>query len=296
MFSFRSIVGAAAAFALTSGTTLADAPEVSSVPMELSTGRPMVELTINGEGPFPFIFDTGAAVFTVHPALVEALDLDITGQSEISSPGGQAIPVDVVGLDSVSLDRADINGVDAMIVDMGIPVEMGGYGVLGPVQFQAFGRVAFDFETQQVEIGGRFEKPDDVDWQAFGDDAPLLDVLLTVGDAQVPAHIDTGNPGILMLPLSYADQLPLDAEPTVVGQIRLVDGAMDVYGAPVSEPFIAADATIPAGSVMLFDRDIANIGAGALRGLQLEIDWDSQRYALWGEATPVALRRQRRPQ
>lgn len=296
MFNIRSSVGAAVTLGLVFSNAYADTSEVAAVAMELSTGRPKVDLMINNEGPFPFIFDTGAGVFTVHPTLVEEIGLEITGQSEISSPGGQAIPVDVVNLDRVNLSGAEVSDIEARIVDMGIPVEIGGYGVLGPVQFQAFGRVALDFESQRVEIGGSFEKPDSVAWQAFGDDAPLLDIMLSVGDTQIPAHIDTGNPGVLMLPRSYTEQLPLDAEPQVVGQIRLVDGAMDIYGAPISESFHAADATIPASTVLLFDRAIANIGSGALRGLQLEIDWDNQRYALWGEARPVALQRQRRPQ
>lgn len=296
MFAYRSLFGSAVILGMISTAAYADIPDATSAELELSTGRPKVDLMINDEGPFPFIFDTGAAVFTMHPTLVETLNLEITGQSEISSPGGQAFPVDVVSLDQVSLSGAEMGAVDALIVDIGMPVEVGGYGVVGPVQFQEYGRVAFDFESQLVEIGGTFDKPDNVAWQAFGDDAPLLDVMLRIGDTEIPAHIDTGNPGILMLPRSYAEQLPLDAEPSVVGQIRLVDGEMDIYGAPVSESFQAADATIPASTVLLFDRAIANIGTGALRGLQLEIDWDNQRYALWGEAQPVALQRQRRPQ
>lgn len=295
MIRFRHFAHAIAA-GFVAGTALTSAaqalqPEAEAISMDLSTGRPMVELMVNEEGPYPFVFDTGAGVFTVHPQLVETLGLEISGQGQISSPGGQAFPVDLVNLETVSLGHAQVGDIEARVVDMGLPVEVGGYGVLGPVQFRAFDRVAFDFENQRIEVGGSFNKPDDVAWQAFGDDAPLLDIMLTVGDARIPAHIDTGNPGGLMLPRDIADQLPLDAPLQVVGQARMVDGTMDIYGAPISQSFQAGDASIPVSNVLFFERAMANIGSGALRGLQLEIDWAHERYALWGEAQPAQPQR-----
>ena len=154
----------------------------------------------------------------------------------------------------------------------------------------------FDFENERLEIGGDFNKPDDMTWIPMGDGAPLLETVLRLGDLEMPVHIDTGSPGILTLPYASADDLPLEGPVEVTGQIRLVDGAMNMYGAPINAAFELGDATIPVTNVRLFEREFANIGSGGLRGLQLEIDWTNQRFAIWGEAEPVEPRRpQRRP-
>ncbi|MAK65000.1 MAG: hypothetical protein CMF75_09740, partial [Maricaulis sp.] len=62
MIRFRHFAHAIAA-GFVAGTALTSAaqalqPEAEAISMDLSTGRPMVELMVNEEGPYPFVFDT----------------------------------------------------------------------------------------------------------------------------------------------------------------------------------------------------------------------------------------------
>ena len=49
----------------------AGGPLAASVSFDVDSGRPMVELTVNGQGPYPFVFDTGSPSLLVMRSLAE---------------------------------------------------------------------------------------------------------------------------------------------------------------------------------------------------------------------------------
>lgn len=150
------------AFAQTTDIPLAE------VQMELSTGRPKIDLMINGQGPYTFVFDTGAAAMVVRSDLVEALDLPVVGEGRIGSPGGEPLTVDLVGLETTGVGSAERSDIEAHVIDMGMPLEVAGYGVIGPEHFRQFGRVAYDFTNNTVIIGGEAYLPEGVAWIPMG--------------------------------------------------------------------------------------------------------------------------------
>ena len=260
--------------------------------MDLASGRPVVALMINGEGPFPFIFDTGAGPLTLSSGLAEELGLTVTGQTTLDSPaGGEPVAVDQTRVESISLGGAGLSGMDALIVDFGPPGQLGAMGVIGPNAFRDYGRVAYDFANHRIEIGGPLRHDGDARWIDFSASAPLLEVPLTIGDVTVPAHIDTGNPSIMNFPEDRIGDLPLAGPLQVVGQARTIDRVMEIRGAPVEADAQIGDAVIPLTDITSFPLPFANIGSGALRGLYLEIDWQSERVAISGRAEPVSPRR-----
>jgi hypothetical protein len=262
--------------------------------LETTTGRPVVNVMINGQGPYPFIFDTGAGTFVIGTELVEELNLEVVGTSRLSSPGGEGFDVDLIGIDSLDLGGAIVQDITASQMDVGPREAIGAVGVIGPSMFEAFGRVAFDFNNYSVEVGGDFTTTSDSAWIEFGESAPLLDGMLSTGDVSIPIHLDTGSPGIASLPRSFADELPLDGPIEVVGRGRLVDRDFVIEGAPMSATLSLGEASIPVSSVHFVERSFGNIGMGALHGLTLEIDWDADRYALAGTAEPREPVRRRR--
>jgi len=287
------ITGLAAAMAL-SFTASCSQENVEVIPFDLSSGRPVIEITINGEGPFPFIFDTGAGGVVIGSSLFEELGLDVTGSSLVGSPaGGDPIAVDMTQLDSLRVGGVGVETIDATIMDFGDPRQMQSVGVFGPNVFTEHRRVAFDFVENRIEIGGSFRQNDDANWIDFSPTAPIIEIPLTIGDVTVPVHIDTGSPSILNFPEGRVEELPLTGPLVVIGEARTVDRTMQIMGAPIAGSASFGDAELPLTRISSFPLPFANIGSGGLRGLYLEIDWERQRFAVSGTADPVSLRRRR---
>jgi hypothetical protein len=288
----QSILIAAAAGIVAAGAAWADPADPVIVPFDLSSGRPVVDVMINGEGPFPFVFDTGATGAMIRSSLVAELGLEITGTGRVGSPaGGEPIAVEYTRLDRASLGGAASEDIRAIIVDFGDPRQMASVGVIGPNIFADYGRVAFDFTENQVEIGGALHHDDSADWQDFSATAPIIEIPLTIGDVTVPVHIDTGNPSILNFPEDRIEDLPLAGPLQVMGEARTIDRVMEIRGAPIAETARVGDAEIPLRSVTSFPLPFANMGSGALRDLYLEIDWTQERFAISGTAQPADPRR-----
>lgn len=249
-----------------------------TVPYTLPHGYQTVDVMINGQGPFPFVFDTGAGDTMITSALKDTLQLDISGKDIASSPaGGQSFEVEQVTIATIGLNEAKVHDLQASVIDFGPP---GISGVIGPSMFKDFGRVSIDFLSREINIGGTTQIWPNKTWIPFGDNAPLLDLTLTIGNAQIPAHIDSGQPGGLALPIKYKSQLPLSGPVKVVGKARTVDREFEIYSAPIEQSIQLGDATLTLTEVNLFDVPYANIGHKALENLYLEIDWKNERFAI----------------
>lgn len=269
-------------------STLAAGPaaRAASAKLDLDSGRPMVDLRVNGRGPYRFVFDTGSPQLLVTPALVEALGLEETGRTDLVSPvGGTPLDLPVVRVDSIDLGGATVEGLEAAVLDMGVP-ELG-MGVVGPVLFRAHGGATLDFRNDTVTLGDPVSTGKET-WMAFGESAPLLDAPVRIGELEVLAHIDTGSPGVLSLPNALEERLPLAGPVRTIGHARTVDAEFELRGAPLRETVRVGDATIPVDQVVLSDAPVANLGTAALRGLVLRIDWEGRRFALSGAAAPAA--------
>ncbi len=256
-----------------------------TIPFDVSSGRPMVELMVNGQGPYPFVLDTGSPDLVVMKSLVDELGLEVVGSDELQSPmQGTPVPVDVVHVDSVGLGTITLGELEAPVLDMG---QHGlGYGIVGPAMFRDQGSITLDFQNNSVSFGGGSR--DDVrSWMPFGASAPLLDIPVYLGDLEIDGHLDTGNPGVLSVPNPLEGRLPLSGPVRTIGQARTVDAVFDIRAAPIETSARVGDAEIPLNQIMLSAIPVANLGTAGLRGLVLHIDWQAERFALTGKGDPA---------
>lgn len=272
-----------------------DANAVLTAPLDVSTGRPVVDVMINGEGPFPFVLDTGAAGPVIRPELVETLGLTVTGRGEVRSPLSEdTMTVDQVGIDTLSVAGAVVTDFYAMVIGSVRGASPTYYGVIGPSLFREYGRTAFDFVDYEVEFGGVFDQADDGAWRPIGATTPIIETEMVIGEAAFPVHIDTGSPGILTAPRALETDLPLSGPVTVIGRGRTIDTEFEIHGAPLDAVAELGVATVPLENVRFFDAPFGNLGMGGLHGLALEFDWETERFALTGVAEPREMRRARR--
>ncbi len=269
------------------GCTSTRGAEITEAPMDVSSGRPMVEIMINGQGPFQFIVDTGMPKGgMINAAIIEALNVESVGQREINSPlGGAPVSSDLYQVDTISIGGAESHDITLDHIKGEVTDRLGA-GVIGPSLFDE-GLVTLDFQRNVMRIGG--EAPKDVTWIGFGESAPILDGIVTIESVEMPAHIDTGAPHALTLPESYADELQLDGPLEVIGRGRTIDKEFEITRAPLDTVATIGDASIPLKNVMFGPFPVVNLGTGGLRGLVLTIDWPNERYAIVGEAMPAEL-------
>ena len=132
---------------------VADDPLCASPTTRDHIGRVVVPVTINGQGPFRFIVDTGASHSTISPTAANALGLTpnsvpsivldgITGSTTVS-----AVTVDTLETGALRLERT------AMPV-VWVPVLAGADGILGAAGLSSQSLVV-DFQHNKVTIAGR---------------------------------------------------------------------------------------------------------------------------------------------
>src|SRR5262249_1110188 len=85
------------AFAASPDRTLLAAGATVSVRLDLSMGQPVVDVILNGKGPFRMFLDTGAGATVLDQSLATELGLAPSGKTRLGDPANpQAISADIV--------------------------------------------------------------------------------------------------------------------------------------------------------------------------------------------------------
>jgi hypothetical protein len=266
---------ALAAFAALQTSTAVDVPKTgTTVPMLDIGGRPMVEVRINGKGPYAFILDTGASR--------TALDADLATEIGVVD-GGTGGPVH---LEELRVGEAVIRGVDAGRIGGGMLRGLGPNPPRGVLSAAAFpGQlVILDYVGKRVTItSGALPAADSRRVFEYPASERLPVVPIRVAGHEYHIHLDSGSPGGVMLPMKSVADLPLAAPPVDVGQARTVAGTFPVQSATVN-------GTVEIGEYVLDLKEIrfsdlrpgpepgpGNIGALALRSFVVTFDSKNRR-------------------
>lgn len=179
---------------------------MASTPMILEGGALLVEASINGAAPLPFILDTGGhAILTETAAKKLGIKGEGKGISTGSGPGSMSVAY--ARVDSLALGEADIRDQAMLIMPFGFSFSDRGErepiaGILGLEVFERFA-VTFDYDHDRLLLApfDRGEEPPVAMGTAvplrFTFDMPLIDGSLD-GKPGV-FGIDTGNSGHLLV-------------------------------------------------------------------------------------------------
>lgn len=256
MKSFRIVLAVLATLAIASSATAQErvrrqgpppkpfasaemsAPAVE-VPMLAGEGI-VVEVRINGKGPYKFSLDTGAAGGgRITPKVAEALGLPVVGEVMAGDPSGQnRRSQKVVEAGSLTLGGVAFNKVHLSVREH-LQRRLDGSGeerdgILGFGLFQDH-LLTLDYPARRVRIEkGELPAADGKEIVAFENRFGIPQIRMKVGDLDVDADVDSGNMnGELVLPGSYVDKVPLESEPKVVGKARTGYNEFDVKQAPL---------------------------------------------------------------
>jgi len=252
-------------------------PEVV-IPFQLVKGRPIVDVTLDGKGPFPFILDTGAGGTVIGADVADELQLPKVGETRIGDPiHPHGMVARTVRVGKVAIGGATFSPVVATAMDDPMLREhTSSRGVLGMPLF-ANVLLTVDYKKSEIRVT-RGELPD-----ANGKDVvPYKSIMgirvpITVGVLELDADLDTGSPAALSLPDTYMDRLPLEGKPVEIGRARTVTSEFAVYAATLKGDVRIGGYRLENPSLRFNKLPIANIGGEVLGRFAITIDQKNRR-------------------
>lgn len=283
-----------------------DAPKRTHLPrapielaMRVERGRPVIQASINGKGPFPFVLDTGSGTVILARSLVSELALQPQGKTRVGDPTDpQAIEADEYTIDALSVGDARFESLTAISWDspmletaLGSP-----RGIIGLPVF-AHCLLTIDYPGSRVVLSDGMLRAGDGSVPLYRDKG-MPTVPVRIGEVIVDSHIDSGNMGSLTLPTRIEDRLTVHAPPRVVGRAQTPSGSFAIRAAKIKGDVEIAGQVIKEPEIQLTDRfDWGNIGYDVLRRFVLTFDQINERvrFAEPGGDAAVAHRPSQSP-
>lgn len=251
------------------------------VPFTIDRHIPVIDVKVNGQGPFRLAVDTGmAGHITLNREVATKLGLEKVGEARASDPSGQnPVTLDVMRVDSLEIGGARFEGLRCTVRDGERP-DRTAVGIIGYALFQDL-LLTLDYPKRELAIArGTLPEADGKQVLAMVKDRPVPVVELTIAGKPVMTDIDAGSPALLTLPLAIAKELPLAGEPEVVGRGRTISGPFDILGADVKADITIGPRTLQNPRIDIVERfPRANLGYRFLRDYAVTFDAKNGRVA-----------------
>ncbi|MDT4966186.1 MAG: hypothetical protein QOJ64_923 [Acidobacteriota bacterium] len=285
MTNFKTIITVFGLLFVTAVAAIGQGTPLVDVPINFRGPMPVLEVMINGKGPFLFTFDTGAGLQAdFDPALVAQLKLQTNGKVRGGDPSGRnAQEYDTVAVDSIALGNVEFRNVTA--ISRRRRMSLNAPKVDGILGFSLFKEYLFtlDFPGKRLRLEhSELPEANGLDILNFDDPRHVPVIDLAVGRTRIKADIDSGNMmGGFVLPESLVNKLSLMSKPVTVGRAQTVNNEIEIKQAKLSDPikfgrfeFSQPLITFPAIA------EVANIGLVILQDFVLSFDQKNKRVRL----------------
>ena len=259
-----------------------------SVPLALVDGRVLVDVMLDGKGPFPFVLDTGAHGSVMDLEFAREQGLSLGGEVMVGSPGGAGRPGHMATIGTMAMGDLALHDVVCIAFD-GLPfprTDDSPRGVLSPYSWSGL-LITIDYPAQRLIFRrGALPEPDGKEVFGWKRREGLSEIAATVGGIEVPLHLDSGASGGLSLPTALADQLTLDGPLVEVGFAKLVDQVRPLRGQRIKGNFTIGRYTLENPLVDFVDlaKGVGSVGGAVLAQFAITIDPENGRYRLAGPA------------
>lgn len=252
----RRVVGPPASFDLGAASVV--------VPLVGPETKPLVEVRLNGRGPYRLLVDTGANVTLLQGRVARELEL------RILRPGKESQLVEV---DRLEIGHARFDGVVAGARDWREDID----GVLG---FNLFSGclLTFDYPARTLVLErGALPSANGVDRIPFevGERGhPFFD--LQIGDSRMRFLLDTGAAQWLTIPKAMAKDLRFDGPPRPGPTLTWNDQSYPVEAARLADDVRIGGYILRRPEVFLTPEEHPLVGSGFLKEFRLTIDQGSK--------------------
>ena len=272
---------------------------VVTAPMQMRGWMPVVEVKLNGEGPFAFMIDTGAGMQAdIDTSVAERLRLQPSGRAINGDPSGENDrEVATVTIDSIMIGGAVAKGTRARRTGDGV-VEFRNVtaivrphkitkdypevdGILGFALFSDY-LLTLDYPAMEVRLArGALSPANGADILNFEIENRVPIVELAIGKIKVPAHIDSGNfVAGFILPEEIVEQLQLLSRPAPVGSARSVNNRIELKQVQLRSSIRLGAFEYPQPTITFPALSDTNVGYKILREFTLTFDQKNGRLKL----------------
>lgn len=276
---------------------------VTIAPMHMRGLMPVVEVKLNGQGPFAFMIDTGAGMQAdIDTSVAERLKLQPSGSAVNGDPSGEndrevaTVTIDSItfGEDragnefagatrkrrvSVSTNTVEFRNVTAVVRPQRITKDYPAVdGILGFALFRDY-LLTLDYPAMRVTLQqGDVPAANGADILDFEIENRIPVIELAVGKIRVPAHLDSGNfVAGFILPEEIVEQLPLLSQPVIVGGARSVSNRIELRQAQISGTIRIGSFDFPQPMITFPALSETNVGFKVLRDFVVTFDQKNRR-------------------
>ena len=260
-------------------------PNGVTVPMQGMEGRPIVELKINGRGPYRFILDTGAVTTVVSDELSRELSLTPPAGVQVASVGLGPAPA-IVLIHDVRIGDAVLEDMIAAVMPLGglLKGENAPRGVLSAACFPGY-LLTYNYPAKQILIKkGALASADSKSIFQYTEDQVLPTVQVRIAGHDTMVHVDTGSAFGLTLPVKFLAELPPASQPKEAGTVRTGGGEFPVSIARVNGTIELGKYRLTLDEVRFSDARpgpaVGNIGYDVLRDFVVTLDSKNRRIRL----------------
>src|SRR6266404_5764057 len=257
---------------------------VAVAPMQMRGWMPVIEVKLNGQGPFAFMIDTGAGMQAdIDPSVAARLKLRSNGRAINGDPSGENDrEVETATIDSIAFSNAEFRNVTAVVRPQRITKDYPEVdGILGFALFTDY-LLTLDYRSMQVRVArGTLPTVNGTDILNFEIENHIPVIEVVIGKIRVPAHIDSGNfVAGFILPEEIAEQLQLLTQPVTVGRARSVSNQIQLKQAQLKDTIRIGGFDFPQPTITFPALSDTNVGFKVLREFALTFDQKNRRVKL----------------
>src|SRR5438309_6204456 len=266
------------------GSVTAQNSTVAIAPMKFRGLMPVIEVKLNGQGPFAFTIDTGAGMQAdIDTSVATQLKLQPNGKVLNGDPSGENDrEVDTARIDSIAFGGAEFRNVTAVIRPQRITRDYPDVdGILGFALFTDY-LLTLDYPAMQVRLArGALPAANGADILSFEIENRIPVIEVAIGKIRVRAHIDSGNfVSGFILPEEIVEQLQLLSPPITIGRARSVSNQIEIKQAQLRDTIHIGRFDYPQATITFPALSDTNIGLKILREFVLTFDQKNRRMKL----------------
>lgn len=257
---------------------------VAIAPMSWRGLMPVIEVKLNGQGPFAFAIDTGAGMQAdVDTAVAARLKLQSSGRVLNGDPSGENDrEVETATIASVSFGGAEFRNVLAVVRPQKITRDYPDVdGMLGFALFTDY-LLTLDYPAMQLRLSrGALPQVNNTDILQFEIENRIPVIELAIGRIRVRAHVDSGNfVAGFILPEEIVGQLQLLSQPVVVGRARSVSNQIELKQVQLKDTIRLGRFEFAQPTITFPALSDTNVGFKILRDFSLTFDQRNRRLKL----------------
>jgi predicted aspartyl protease len=255
---------------------------------------PVVEVMLNGDGPWRLAVDTAmGGTILLRQELAASMGLPVIGQAMVGDSSGTALkPADLVRIEEMTVGGLTVGNIvglgfsadNAHLSD--VPSDL--HGILGN-QIYADLLTTLDYPGRRITFARGSLGSDDPSTVAYDEEGRVMVVELEMAGSTLPVVVDSGHRGTITLPRSLAEELPLSGSPRTLDSMSTVSHTYERSASRLQGDAVLAGTRLLEPEIVFADEHSPKLlGFGVLEHFAITIDQRERRLRfISGSDTPI---------